>query len=74
MEIVVNKEELEQKIEMEDDPSILKAIQDLLNHPSTSQLLQEKMISRALKAQEDIVTGRVYTKEEVIARTNRLVG
>ena len=74
MKTTTIKEELKQRIDLEDDPAMLQAVKDLLDHPPINPILQEKLISRALKAQEDIKAGRVYSKEEVIQRTNHLVG
>lgn len=73
METTTLKEELKQMIDQEDDLSILDAIKNLLN-PTIDPILQEKLTSRALKSLEDIRAGRVLTKEEVIQRTNHLVG
>lgn len=74
MDTEIIKEELKLLIDKEDDPAILDAVKELLNNPPIDLILQEKLISRALKSLEDIRAGRVLTKEEVIQRTNHLVG
>ena len=61
------KEELKQRIDLEDNPIVLDAVKDLLNHPP---VLQAKLVSRALKAEEDIKAGRVYTSEEFKSKVN----
>ena len=55
---------------MEDDPTVLDAVKDLLNHPPIDPVLQAKLVSRALKAEEDIKAGRVYTSEEFKSKVN----
>jgi hypothetical protein len=58
------KEEIKQRIDGEDNPEVLKAIADLLFSKENDPIYREKLISRALKADEDIKAGRVYTSEE----------
>ena len=72
MDTMAIKEELKQKIEMEDDPSVLQAIRDLL-FPEENPIYKEKLISRALKAEEDIKAGRVYTSEEFKAKIDESI-
>ena len=64
------KEELKQRIDLEDNPIVLDAVKDLLNHPPIDPVLQAKLVSRALKAEEDIKSGRVYTSEEFKSKVN----
>ncbi len=64
------KEELKQRIDLEDNPIVLDAVKDLLNHPPIDPVLQAKLVSRALKAEEDIKAGRVYTSEEFKSKVN----
>lgn len=59
------KEELWNLIEKEDDLHISQAIKTLLVKFSLDPLLKNKLASRALKAEEDIKAGRVYTREEL---------
>ena len=74
MDTLEIKLELQRMIEAESDPSILEAIRELLQKQKIDPVLQEKMVSRALKAEEDFKAGRFYTREEVIQRTNKFVG
>lgn len=74
METVAIKQEIVRLIESENDPCILEAIKNLLSPTEIDPILEEKLISRALKAEEDIKAGRLYTEEEVIQMTNHLVG
>jgi hypothetical protein len=69
MENTTFKEELKQRIDLEDDPVILKAIKDLLFPEENDPIYKEKLISRALKADEDIKAGRVYTSEEFFKKS-----
>ena len=66
------KQELVQLIQAEEDSSVLEAIHELLTHKEeeTDPVLKEQMISRALKAEEDIKAGRVYTSEEFKNKVN----
>jgi len=73
MDNLALKEEIKQRIDQEDDPAILDAVKDLLNHPPIDPVLQAKLVSRALKAEEDFKAGRIYSKEEVIGRTNKFL-
>jgi hypothetical protein len=63
------KEELKQKIDLENDPVVLKAIQDLLFPEENDPIYIEKLLSRSLKADEDIKAGRVYDEEEFFKRS-----
>jgi len=54
-------EKKEKLIEKEDD-LVDKA---LLTKSSLDQILKSKLSTRALKAEEDIKAGRVYTREEL---------
>ncbi len=64
------KEEIKQRIDREDDPAVLDAVKDLLNHPPIDPVLQAKFVSRALRAEEDIKEGRVYSSEEFKSKVN----
>ncbi len=58
------KKELRTLIEKENDLHVLEAIKILLVKSSLDPILREKLTSRALKAEEDIKAGSVYTREE----------
>lgn len=59
------KRELKTLIEKEKDLHILEAIKTLLVKSGLDSSLKEKLTSRALKAEEDIQAGRVYTRKEL---------
>lgn len=67
------KTELQQMIEKETDINILKAIRVILQKTSIDPALKDKLTSRALKSEEDIRTGRLYTPEEVVSLTDRIL-
>lgn len=69
MDTATIKEELKQKIDIENNPVILKAIQDLLFHEEADPIYKEKLIIRALRADEDIKAGRVYSEEEFFRKS-----
>ena len=69
METTTFKEELKQRIDLEDNPVILNAIKDLLFPEENDPVYKEKLISRALKANEDIKAGRVYTEDEFFKKS-----
>ena len=64
--------ELQQMIEHETDISVLQAIRTILLKTRLNPILKEKLTIRALKSEEDIKTGRVFSKDEVIRRTNQI--
>lgn len=65
------KTELQKMIENETDMRVLEAIRTILQKTSLNPILKEKLTGRALKSEEDIKAGRVFSKEEVIQHTNR---
>ena len=69
MDTLAIKEEIKQRIDLEDNPIILNAIKDLLFPEESDPIYREKLISRALKADEDIKAGRVYTSEEFFKKS-----
>ncbi len=71
MSVVEIKVELKKMIENEEDLSVLQAIRTLLKKTSLDPIVKEKLTIRALKSEEDIKQGRVFSKDEVIKRTNR---
>lgn len=68
------KQELRILIEKEKDLHILEAIKTLLVKSSLDPILKEKLTLRALKAEEDILSGRVYTREEFEKRLDKRLG
>jgi len=65
------KTELQQMIEQEKDMSVLEAIRTILQKTSLNPMLKEKLSTRALKSEKDIVAGHLLSKEEVAQRTQR---
>ena len=74
METVDIKTELQALIENETDNSILEAIKTLLKKSSLDPILKQKLTSRALKAEEDIATGRVMDRKELESKLNSRLG
>lgn len=58
-------------IERETDLSVLEAIRVILQKTSLNPVLKEKLTSRALQSEDDILAGNVLSKEEVIRSTQR---
>jgi hypothetical protein len=71
MSTIELKTELQRMIEQETDVNVLKAIRTILQKTSLNPVLKEKLTSRALKSEADIQAGRLFSKEDVIKRTNR---
>jgi len=72
MSSITIKSDLQKMIAEQDDINVLEAIYTLLQKTSLNPELKIKLTSRAKKAEEDIVSGRVFTKDEVIQKTNRI--
>lgn len=70
------KQEIQEMIIHEDNISTLEAVRELLIHhkEETDPLMAEKMIASALRAEEDIKAGRVYTEEEFYKKSDELLG
>ncbi|MEQ9289266.1 MAG: hypothetical protein RIG77_20230 [Cyclobacteriaceae bacterium] len=68
------KAELQALIANETDHSILEAIRTLLRKSSLDLTLKQKLMSRALKAEEDIATGRVMNRKELEKSLNSRLG
>ena len=71
MNVVEIKSELQKMIDEQEDMSVLQDIYTLLQKASINPELRTKLTNRAIKAEEDIVAGKVFTREEIIQRTNR---
>lgn len=65
------KTELRQMIEQENDVSVLEAIRTILQKTSLNPMLKEKLTTRALKSEKDIVAGHLFSKEEAAQRIQR---
>jgi CO dehydrogenase/acetyl-CoA synthase beta subunit len=62
------KEEIKELIIQEEDIKILEEVKSMLAQKHPDPVMKEWMTERALKAEEDIKEGRVYTAEEVRER------
>jgi hypothetical protein len=60
--------ELADLIAKEKNASLLQVLKDILSGGSKNALLKAKLTSRALKSEEDLVTGRVLNTSQVRAR------
>ncbi|WP_373520657.1 hypothetical protein [Aquiflexum sp.] len=74
METTDIKQELRTLIDNENDLRVLEAIRTLLVKTGLDPVLKEKLTSRALKAEEDIKAGRVFTREEIEKKLNSKLG
>ncbi|MBI9036772.1 MAG: hypothetical protein JEY97_01445 [Bacteroidales bacterium] len=72
MDTIAIKSQLQKMIDEQDDINVLRAIYTLLQKTSLNSVLITKLTNRAKKAEEDIAEGRIFTKEEIIRRTNRI--
>ena len=72
MNTTVIKSQLQKMIDEQDDINVLQAIYTLLQKTSLNSVLITKLTNRAKKAEEDITEDRMFTKEEIIQRTNRI--
>ena len=59
------KTELRELIENETDQKVLEEVRDMLQKPALDSVLKAKLTSRALKSEEDIKAGRVYSSKQV---------
>lgn len=71
--ITQQKQELVRMIESVNNPEILDSIKNLLSDGERDLMLKQKMVFGALRSEEDFKAGRVYTREQVIERTNRIL-
>jgi hypothetical protein len=71
--IAQQKQELVRMIESVDNPEILEAIKNLLSDSERDLMIKQRMVFGALRSEEDFKAGRVYTREQVIERTNRIL-
>jgi hypothetical protein len=67
------KIELKKLIDQEADANVLEALKTLLIKTKLNATLQEKLISRALKSEEDINNQRVYNQEEIKEKTKQFL-
>lgn len=74
MKAVDIRTELRDLIEKETDLHILETVRALFTQKDLDLSVEKEMISRALKSEQDIKEGRVYTIEEAEARLNKRLG
>jgi len=72
METIEIKSQLQKMIDEQEDINVLQAIYTLLQKTSLNPILKTKLANRAKKAESDIAAGRVFTKEDIIQRTNQI--
>jgi hypothetical protein len=72
MTTVEIRTELQKMINEQEDITILQAIRTLLQKTSLNQELKSKLTSRARRSEDDITAGKLYTKEDMRKRTNRI--
>ncbi len=70
--IAQQKQELVRMIESVNNPEILDVVKNLLSVSERDLKIKQKMIFGALRSEEDFKAGRIYTREQVIERTNRM--
>jgi hypothetical protein len=71
--IAQQKQELVRLIESVNNPEILEAIKNLLSDSERDLMIKQRMVFGALQSEADFKAGRVYTREQVIERTNRIL-
>jgi hypothetical protein len=64
MDTIDLKEEIKQMIDSVDDPAILQSIRELLFPEEANPIYRENLISGAIKSEEDIKAGKVYSERE----------
>lgn len=68
MSTLALRTELSELIAKEKNGSLLEVLKGILTGPSKNALLKAKLTSRALKAEEDLATGRVLSTAQVRKR------
>ncbi len=63
------KTELKKMIDEQNDVSVLKAIRTLLQKAGMDSTLREELTTRALKSEQDIKAGHLFSRKEVVKRT-----
>ena len=71
MKAIDIKTELRDLIEKETDLRILETVRAMFTQKDLDPSVEKEMISRALKSEQDIKEGKVYTIEEAEARLNK---
>lgn len=66
--------ELKSLIDQETNLSLLKTVRALFTQKDFDPATEKEMMSRALKSEQDIKDGKVFTIEEAEARLNKRLG
>ena len=74
MKAIDIKTELKSLIEQETDLRVLEAVKALFTQKELDPTIEKEMISRALKSEQDIKEGKLYTIEEAESRINKRLG
>ena len=64
MKVAEIKSEIQKLVEVQNDPDILNNVYEILEKAQKEAEIKAAMTARALKAEEDIKEGRVYTMDE----------
>lgn len=64
MDLHTIKADLYALIEKQSNPEILDALKTLLEEIELNPILKEKLSNRAIKAEQDIKSGRIYNLDE----------
>ncbi|SKC40429.1 hypothetical protein [Ohtaekwangia koreensis] len=64
MKVAEIKSEIQKLVEVQNDPDILNNVYEILEKAQKEAEIKATMTARALKAEEDIKEGRVYTMDE----------
>lgn len=65
MKVAEIKNEIQKLVETENDPGILNTVYEILEKAQQEARMKEAIIEGALKAEEDIKAGRIYSSEEL---------
>lgn len=68
------KSELKSLIDQETNLSLLETVKALFAQKDFDPSIEKEMVSRALKSEQNIKEGKVYTIEEAAARLNERLG
>ena len=64
MKVAEIKNEIQKLVETENNPDILNNVYEILEKAQHEARMKEAIIEGALKSEEDIKAGRVYSSEE----------
>ncbi|HEY9008631.1 hypothetical protein [Ohtaekwangia sp.] len=64
MEVAAIKTEIQKLVETQSDPAILQRVYEILEQAQQEAAWKDVMNAGALRAEEDIKAGRIYSMEE----------